>query len=419
MQSERTELLADLVASALDCAVSERAQFLSDVCGEDVALREEAESLLRFEENAREFIETPAYEVLPNAIANNVSQPVPAEDLVFPSEAIKPPIAEEPIFESETLEASPEEEPILESEATDLTRPEEQAHATELIAEPEPDLEPINRQEPSSENEATEPKPAQKPIVESEPTEPITQQPPIFESKATEPAIAQKQSRQSEDVIELGPERRRPEIEHTDRGKTVAIREESKPKPSSLPAKQAGDSFEIPAYPPKKLTPSRFVVWRRRAAAVAVILALVAMAVALISALRDANDARHERDVAESERSRSERINNYLQRILFLSDQDFTSVWPVPQNKNTTVTEMLDRIAPSVQKELARSARDAWGTVAHHRRSLRFAGATRCRGKKPAGRVANAKCVLRQSKCRDHRDDGRSRYSFVSAREIS
>ncbi len=67
MQPEQTDRLADLVASALECAPRERAQFLSDVCGDNVTLREEAESLLRFEEAAHDFIELPAYELTKDA----------------------------------------------------------------------------------------------------------------------------------------------------------------------------------------------------------------------------------------------------------------------------------------------------------------------------------------------------------------
>ena len=107
MRSDRTELLADLVASALECAVAERAQFLSDVCGGDVALREEAESLLRFEESARDFIETPAHELMPGTILNGTSDPAAVEEPVFPSEAI---IASVPDFQSPEIERSDHEE---------------------------------------------------------------------------------------------------------------------------------------------------------------------------------------------------------------------------------------------------------------------------------------------------------------------
>ena len=77
------------------------------------------------------------------------------------------------------------------------------------------------------------------------------------------------------------------------------------------------------------------------------------IAIGLNAARRDAKNVRRQRDVAQAELSRTERINSFLQRILSFSDQSFTSVWPVAQKRNVTVIEMLDRIAPQVQSELA------------------------------------------------------------------
>jgi tetratricopeptide (TPR) repeat protein len=246
MQSDRTELLGDLVASALECAVAERAQFLSDVCGGDVALREEAESLLRFEESARDFIETPAHELMFGMVLNGTSDPVAAEEPIFPGEAI---IASVLDFQSPEIERSHHQEIVS------VAAPEE----------PEPEYEPAP-------------------------------QPP---EKADEP-------------------------------------------------------FEIPRSMASEHLPSRAVkfVWMRRVAAIAIALFVVAMAIGLNSALRDAKNARHQRDAALAEQSRVEHINDFLQQI-FSADRNFTSIWPVPQKRNVTVTDMLDRIAPQVQSELA------------------------------------------------------------------
>ena len=246
MQPERTERLADLVASALECAVAERAQFLSDVCGDDVALREEAESLLRFEVEACNFIETPAYELAAKVARNGAREPV---------------IAQEPNFGSE---------PAADFESA-LQAPEIQRGVVEEVAPDEaPDV----------------------PELQYEP-------PPPLPEKIQEP-------------------------------------------------------FEIPARAAQTV-PSRPAewVWAKRVAVMAVALLLVVMAVGLMSARRDAKSARHQRDVSQSELSRAERINNFLQRMLSFSDQSFTPVWPVAQKRNVTVTEMLDRVAPQVQKELA------------------------------------------------------------------
>ena len=244
MQPERTQRLADLVASALECAVAERGQFLSDVCGDDVALREEAESLLRFEENARDFIETPAYELAAKIVLNGASNPVTAE------------------------------EPILQSEVAVDSEPEIQSPETERD--------------------------------------------------------------------DIGPEATREEPER---------RYEPVPQPSE----EIEDSFESPPVFAGEQTSSRPAefVWPKRAAVLAAALFVIALVIGLKLALRDAKDARHQRDIAQAERSRAERMNSFLERILSFSDQSATSVWPVAQKRSVTVIEMLDRIAPQVQREPA------------------------------------------------------------------
>jgi tetratricopeptide repeat protein len=245
MPTDQTERLANLVASALECALSERAQFLSDVCGDDVALRREAEALLRFENNARDFIETPAYEVAADEVLNGVGEP-----------------AEAPI---------PYSEPAVES------GPELQS----------PEIEPRVREE----------------IISKAP-----------------------------------PEKPKPEWE----------------PPSQLPAKTR-NSFRVPTFTAIERVPSRPVefVWVRRALLIALAVIVVAILIGLNSALREAKNARRQRDLAQAEQSRTERINNFLQRILYSSDRSSAPVWPVAHKKNIPVTDMLDRIAPQVQSELA------------------------------------------------------------------
>jgi tetratricopeptide (TPR) repeat protein len=247
MQSERTDRLADLVASALECAVAERAQFLSDVCGNDVALREEAESLLRFEKNARDFIETPAFDLAPKIVPNG--------------------------------------------------------------------------------------------IIES-----VTEQEPVFQNEAT---------------VDFESEFQSLEIERSDSEEIVLAAPPDKPRPKYEPASHLAESirkpFETPALatlehiPPR---PAEFV-WARRAALIVVGLLVIALLILLSSAVREAKKARHQRDLALAEQSRTEQTNNFLQRILSFSDQSVTSVWPVAQKRNVTVSEMLDRIVPEVDSEFA------------------------------------------------------------------
>ncbi len=82
---------------------------------------------------------------------------------------------------------------------------------------------------------------------------------------------------------------------------------------------------------------------------------LVALAVlgALIVALIAGESARRQRDMAEHERAKAQRINSFLQRTLAFSNQSITSVSPVAQKKDVTVNQMLDQITPQIDAELA------------------------------------------------------------------
>ena len=177
---------------------------------------------------------------------------------------------------------------------------------------------------------------------------------------ASDPVIEREPLFQSKDAVEnvdSAFELKSPEILRTDRENIVpeAAREKLEAVPAlQLPA-ATRESFEIPLIPASERAPSRPAKssWARRAAVIAVALFVVAMAIWLSSALRDARSARHQRDIAQAEQSRTERINSFLQRILSFSDQSFTSIWPVARKRNVTVIEMLDRTAPQVQTELA------------------------------------------------------------------
>ena len=83
--------------------------------------------------------------------------------------------------------------------------------------------------------------------------------------------------------------------------------------------------------------------------------ALVALAIiaGLVVALWQAEIARNERDLAQREKVRAERINQFLQRMLSFSNQSMSSIPPVAQKKDVTVNEMLDQITPQIETELA------------------------------------------------------------------
>ena len=63
METDRAERVAELVESALEREPSEWAAFLAAASGGDQSLRAEAESLLRHQEQARDFIEAPAFQM--------------------------------------------------------------------------------------------------------------------------------------------------------------------------------------------------------------------------------------------------------------------------------------------------------------------------------------------------------------------
>jgi serine/threonine protein kinase len=93
---------------------------------------------------------------------------------------------------------------------------------------------------------------------------------------------------------------------------------------------------------------------RNRAAVFAAVLITLAVIAGLIIALWQADAARRQRDLAQHERRKAERINQFLQQMLSFSNQSATtSVWPVAQTKDVTVNEMLAQITPQVEAELA------------------------------------------------------------------
>jgi serine/threonine protein kinase len=68
VKTERWQQVEQLYHSTLEKEVSERAAFLAEACAGDEGLRCEVESLLGYEEQAENFIESPALEVAANMI---------------------------------------------------------------------------------------------------------------------------------------------------------------------------------------------------------------------------------------------------------------------------------------------------------------------------------------------------------------
>ena len=68
LSKNNNERIAEIVESVLERDPSERAEFFEKACRDDVELRKEVESLLRFAETATDFIEKPAYEIAAETI---------------------------------------------------------------------------------------------------------------------------------------------------------------------------------------------------------------------------------------------------------------------------------------------------------------------------------------------------------------
>ena len=92
---------------------------------------------------------------------------------------------------------------------------------------------------------------------------------------------------------------------------------------------------------------------RNKIAVSATALIIIALVAGLAISLRQYSNARRETAKARQEKLKEERINGFLQRMLSFSNQSISSVSPVAQNKNVSVNEMLDQIAPQIETELA------------------------------------------------------------------
>ena len=76
---EQTQRVAEIVEAALERDASTRAAFLDEACGGDRPLREEADSLLSYNEKATDFIESPAYVEAAGALAAETGELEPGD----------------------------------------------------------------------------------------------------------------------------------------------------------------------------------------------------------------------------------------------------------------------------------------------------------------------------------------------------
>ena len=78
MKADRWQQVEHLYHSTLEKEVSERRDFLARACAGDDELRREVESLLSYEDHAKDFIESPALEVAAKMMAKDQSATVTA-----------------------------------------------------------------------------------------------------------------------------------------------------------------------------------------------------------------------------------------------------------------------------------------------------------------------------------------------------
>jgi serine/threonine protein kinase len=81
MATPSSERVAEIVEAALERTLAEREQFLEEACAGDVLLRTEVESLLGFQDRARTFIESPAYEIASTILVEKNSELTPGQRL--------------------------------------------------------------------------------------------------------------------------------------------------------------------------------------------------------------------------------------------------------------------------------------------------------------------------------------------------
>src|SRR6266446_3552926 len=75
MADQRTVLAAELFKRTVDRPVEQRSAFLNEACGEDVELRREVESLLKFDRDGDQFLEEPAIDIAVESLLQTSLKP--------------------------------------------------------------------------------------------------------------------------------------------------------------------------------------------------------------------------------------------------------------------------------------------------------------------------------------------------------
>ena len=82
MKADRWSEVEQLYHAALECKPDERSEFLHEKCGDDEALRREVESLLAYQQESEDFIESPALDVAAKMMARNQSASVVSGQMI-------------------------------------------------------------------------------------------------------------------------------------------------------------------------------------------------------------------------------------------------------------------------------------------------------------------------------------------------
>ncbi|MBP9663545.1 MAG: serine/threonine protein kinase [Pyrinomonadaceae bacterium] len=96
---------------------------------------------------------------------------------------------------------------------------------------------------------------------------------------------------------------------------------------------------------------AKFISRHRIGAAMAALLVLILIG-GIVTTAWQARAARQQRDTAEAERAKAEKINQFLHEMLSYSNQSWNSV-AGGQGRDVTINQMLDNIAPRLDTELA------------------------------------------------------------------
>ena len=74
MTPERWQQIKALLQSALEREPNQRSAFLAEACAKDESLRKDVDSFIISHEQAGDFIEAPAFEVMADSLADNQSE---------------------------------------------------------------------------------------------------------------------------------------------------------------------------------------------------------------------------------------------------------------------------------------------------------------------------------------------------------